>query len=292
MKITKLVLILFLTTLIFFSCARKKNTTNPITTKSIQIKGSDTMINLTQAWTENFCKKYPNIFIGVTGGGSGTGIAAFINGSCDICQSSREMEKEEIELAKQKKINPVKNIVGWDGIAIITHPSNVVSQLTLEQIRDIFMGTISNWKNFGGNDAKIIVLSREVNSGTHLFFKEHVLRKNNPQGQEEFAKEALLLSSSQAIADEIAQNPNAIGYYGMGYISSKQKVIAIAQNNNSNYYLPTSENITSNKYSISRPLYLYTNELPKEELKKFMEYVFSEEGQEIVKTTGFVPITK
>lgn len=257
---------------------------------SLQIKGSDTMVNLGQAWAEEFAKIHPGINAAVTGGGSGTGIAALINGTCDIAECSRAMKEKEIKLAEQKGIQPVEHIVALDGIAVVAHPDNPVKNLTIAQLRDIFMGTIKNWKELGGENKRIVLLSREVNSGTHVFFKEHVLRLGNEKGPEEFAPDALLMPSSQAIADEIAQNPNAIGYYGMGYISHRQKVIAVAKDPNSPYIEPTLQAVKDNSYPISRPLYMYNSGQPKGVIKEFMDFVYSAEGQEIVKKIDFVPI--
>lgn len=259
---------------------------------SIQIKGSDTMVNLAQAWAEIYMEKNAGDFVAVTGGGSGTGIASFISGTCDIAMSSRDIKEKEIALAKQKGVNPYEIKVALDGLAVVVNPHNPVSKLTMEQLAQIFTGKITNWKEVGGLDNKIVLLSREVNSGTHVYFKEHILRKGDPGSKEEFAPSALLLSSSQAIADEVAQNNTAIGYYGMGYISSKQKPISIAKDKNSEDIPPSIENVINGKYPISRPLFLYTNAEPQGLVKKFIDFILSKEGQEIVLATDFVPINK
>ena len=204
---------------------------------SIQIKGSDTMVNLSQAWAENYMEKNPGDFVAVTGGGSGTGISSLISGTCDIANSSRNIKEKEIAIAKKKGIVPYEIKVGLDGLAVVVNPQNPIKQLTIGQLADIFTGKISNWKELGGKDLKIVILSREVNSGTHVYFKEHVLRKGNLSGKEEFAASALMMPSSQAIADEIATNPGAIGYYGMGYISPKQKTIFVLEK-----YIPSHNN--------------------------------------------------
>ncbi|MFH1046287.1 MAG: phosphate ABC transporter substrate-binding protein [Candidatus Omnitrophota bacterium] len=259
---------------------------------SIQIKGSDTMVNLGQAWAEKYMELNPADFVAVTGGGSGTGLSSLISGSCDIAMSSRNIKEKEIALAQKKGINPYEIKVALDGLAVVVHPANPLSQLTTEQLADIFTGKIANWKEVGGNAEKIVLLSREVNSGTHVYFKEHVLRKNNPASQEEFAPGALMLSSSQAIADEVGSNPAAIGYYGMGYISNKQKPLAIAQSVQSEYVAPTIENVLSGTYPISRPLFVYTNGKPAGLVQKFIDFALSAPGQEIVLATDFVPIKK
>ena len=257
---------------------------------SIQIKGSDTMVNLGQAWAEAFMEKYPGIFVAVTGGGSGTGIASLLNGTCDIAECSRTIKEKEIALARQKGIEPKEFTVGLDGLAVVVHPDNPVDKLTIGQLSRIFTGAITNWKEVGGKDSRIVVLSREVNSGTHVYFKEHVVRKNDPESNEEFAADALLMSSSQAIADEIAQNPQAIGYYGMGYISPHQKPVAVAKDADSTYVLPLIENVIDGRYAVSRPLLVYTNGEPKGLVKEFLDFVLSDEGQKIVLEIDFVPI--
>jgi len=260
------------------------------TKTSIQIKGSDTMVNLVQAWAEAFMKKNSQKQLAVTGGGSGTGISALISSTCDICMSSRNIKDKEIELSKQKGVNPNEIKVALDGLAVVVHPSNQIGKLTRDQLADIFTSKVVNWKELGGKDARIVILSREVTSGTHVYFKEHILRKGNANGTEEFASSALMLPSSQAIADEVANNPDAIGYYGMGYISPKQKAIAVALNANSEYETPTLENVVSGKYPISRPLLFYTNGEPKGLVKEFVDFTLSPEGQDIVKKMDFVPI--
>lgn len=264
----------------------------------LQSKGSDTMVNLVQMWAEEFTKKYPEISIAVTGGGTGTGIVAYINGTCDIVAASRKMTPQEVALAKNKAREPKEYIVALDGIVVVVHPSNPVEKLTLAQLRDIFTGKISTWQELGikpGQFAskvnKIVVLSREINSGTHIFFKEHVLRLGDPQSREEFYPACLLLPSSQAIADEVAQNPSAIGYYGVGYISSRQKVISVGKDSTT-FISPNEETIRSGKYPISRPLFLYTKKMPSPEVTKFIEFVLSEAGQRIVKKAHFIPIKK
>ena len=257
---------------------------------SLQIKGSDTMISLGQAWAEAFMKKNPAAMMAVTGGGSGTGIAALINGTCDVAESSRSMKPAEVVQAKSKGITPKEFKVALDGIAVVVNPKNPVSRLSFEELRGIFMGSLTDWKQVGGKPGQIVVLSREVNSGTHIYFKEHILRRGKEKGPEEFAPTALLMSSSQAIADEVAKNPNAIGYYGMGYISPKQKVIAVAKEEQGRYVKPSIEDVRKGRYPISRPLFWYTKGEPQGTVKAMLDFVFSKEGQEIVSKLDFVPV--
>ncbi len=259
---------------------------------SLQVKGSDTMVNLGQAWAEKYMEENSAEFIAVTGGGSGTGIASLISGTCDIAMSSRTIKQKEIDQAKAKGINPNEIKAALDGIAVVVNPKNTVDKLTLEQLAGIFSGKITNWKEVGGIDEKIVILSREVNSGTHVYFKEHVLRKNDPAAKEEFSPGALMLSSSQAIADEVSGNISAVGYYGMGYISAKQKAVAIAKDEKAAYITPTIDNVVNGAYPISRPLFIYTNGQPQGLVKKFVDFILSPEGQEIVLKTDFVPVRK
>jgi phosphate transport system substrate-binding protein len=266
-------------------CGRQSQQAN-----SIQIKGSDTMVNLGQAWAEAFMKVNPKVSVAVTGGGSGTGIAALLSNTCDIAELSRELKPEEIAMAEQKGFEPKQITVALDGLAVVVHPANPVSQLTMDQLAAIFSGSVRNWKEVGGSDLPIVVLSREVNSGTHVYFKEHVLRRGSKESQAEFAANALMLSSSQAIADEVAQNPGAVGYYGMGYISAKEKALAVAKDANSPYVRPTIENVIDKAYPISRPLLLVTRGQPQALVAQFLDFVLSSEGQKIVARIDFVPV--
>jgi phosphate transport system substrate-binding protein len=285
MKATLRNVLILLTILAIASCSRSRK-------NSIQIKGSDTMVNLAQAWAERYMELHPDQFIAVTGGGSGTGLSSLISSTCDCAMSSRDIKDREIILAIKHGVNPYEIKVALDGLAVVVHPDNPVDRLTMDQLAGIFSGKLANWREVGGRDEPIVVLSREVNSGTHVYFKEHVLRKNDKTSREEFAPSALMLSSSQAIADEIAGNPDAIGYYGMGYISARHKPVSIAKDARSPYMAPTIENILNGSYPISRPLLLYTDGEPQGIIKQFIEFALSPEGQELVRITDFVPVSK
>ena len=257
---------------------------------SIQIKGSDTMVNLCQAWAEAFMTAHPTITIAVTGGGSGTGIAALIAGTCDVTAASRTMTAKEIALATEKGRTPKEWIVARDGLAVVVHPRNPVQRLTLQQVAGLFTGLISNWRQLGGPDMKVVLLSREVNSGTHVYFKEHVLASLAEGQPREFSPAALLLSSSQAIADEVAVNTAAIGYYGMGYRNDKNAVVAIAKTDAGPSVLPNEETVRSGAYPIARPLMLYTTVTSNPVVQAFLDFVKSAEGQAIVRQEEFVPV--
>jgi phosphate transport system substrate-binding protein len=290
----KNILRFFLILFIFVSCSKAEKVPEGEPYGYIQVKGSDTMVNVAQSLAEEFMKKYPYIFVAVTGGGSGTGIASLINKTCDIADCSRRMKEKEIVLAKRNGIRPKEYIVGYDGIAVVVNPKNPINKLTIDELSDIFSGKIRNWKQFGGKNRKIVLLSREVSSGTYVYFKEHVLRKGNPNDKTEYASTALLLSSSQAVVEEVAQNPDAIGYFGMGYLCNKVKSIAVARNREEKYYLPTIENVLDGKYPISRPLFVYTPTKGKKKkiIDLYINFIFSDKGQRQFVLNGFVPVRK
>ena len=252
---------------------------------SLQIKGSDTMVNLCQAWAEAFMARHPQVTVAITGGGSGTGIAAFISGTADLASASRKMTQKEAQ-ASAAQGRPVQEwAVALDGLAVVVHPSNSVKRLTMQQLADLFTGKIRTWRALGGSDQTVVLLSREVNSGTHVYFKEHVLGSGG-----EFAPEALLMPSSQAIADEVTSNPAVIGYYGMGYLNPKNAAVAIATSAADAYVTPSEESVRSGAYPIARPLFFYTPGNLQGAAKAFVDFVLSPEGQEIVRKMDFVPV--
>jgi phosphate transport system substrate-binding protein len=226
----------------------------------------------------------------VTGGGSGTGIAALIAGTCDLAASSRSMTDKELALATQHGVRPQEHVVALDGIAVVVHPKNPVKQLTMAQLADIFAGNITNWRDVGGRDARMVLLSREVNSGTHVYFKEHVLGKMPDGSTREFSPDALLLPSSQAIADEVAGNAAAIGYYGMGYLNASNAAVAVAKTAEGPFIAPAEAVVRDGTYPISRPLFLYSRDAQQGFAHAFMEYVRSPEGQAMVRQVDFVPV--
>ncbi len=260
------------------------------TAQTIVNKGSDTLVNLALAWAEAYMNLHPEVRISVTGGGTGTGIAAMINGTVDIANASREMKPEEIAAAKANGITPVEFVVARDAIAIVVHPSNPVHGLTLEQISAIYTGKITNWREVGGEDRPIVLLSRESNSGTYVYFLENVIRL----GQKSdllFSPDTLLMPSSEGISAEVRQNPNAIGYDGLGYVTPDQKTLAVAREAGGPYVLPSVETVNDGSYPISRPLYMYTAGEPQGVIKAYLEWILSD-GQALVSTLGFVPLAK
>jgi phosphate transport system substrate-binding protein len=256
----------------------------------IENKGSDTIVNLALAWAERYQKLHPEVSISVTGGGSGTGIAALINGTVDIANASREMKSEEKETALENGVEPVEFVIARDAIAVIVHLDNPIERLTIQQISDIYSGKINNWKELGGEDRPIVRLSRETNSGTHVYFLEEVIRMGDKDREIFFATNTLLLPSSEGIGAEIRNNPNAIGYDGLGYVTEEMKVIQVAREAGEDYILPSPQSVNQGTYPIARDLYMYTNGQPTGTIKTYLDWILSPEAQEIVAELGFVPI--
>ncbi len=257
---------------------------------AIQNVGSDTIVNLALAWVETYQAHHPDVRIAVTGGGSGTGIAGLVNGTVDIANASRRMKPEEIEAAQDNGIVPVEHVVARDAIAVVVHPSNLVERLTLQQLSDIFSGQITNWSEVGGDDRPIVLLSRESNSGTHVYFLEQVVRLGDKHAPTLFSPNTLLMPSSEGIGAEVRQNPNAIGYDGLGYVTPDQKTIAVAASPEGPFVLPTVETVNDGSYPIARDLYMYTAGEPQGAIAEYLAWIHSPEGQAIVAELGFVPL--
>ena len=260
--------------------------------RAIQNKGSDTMVNLALAWAEAYRGVKPEVDIAVTGGGSGTGIAALINKTVDLANASREMKDKEIEDARKNGVEPIEHQVAIDALAVIVNPANPVSQLTIDQLAEIFTGRITNWKDVGGNDAPIVLVSRETNSGTHVYFLEEVVRKGDGENTDVFARQTLLMPSSVGITSEIQRNPNAIGYDGLGYVTEHEKLIAVAPDAESPYVLPSVATGADGSYPIARGLYIYSAGEPAGAIADYLNWIKGPEGQQIVADLGFVPLPK
>lgn len=262
-------------------------------TAYIQNKGSDTIVNLALAWAEQYQQEHPNVSISVTGGGSGTGIAALINGTVDIANASRQISPDETSQAQAKGFKPTEFVIARDAIAVIVNPQNPVSRLTLQQISDLYSGKLTNWKQLGGSDRPIVRLSRETNSGTHVYFLDTVIRLGRKDDKTLFSMDTLLLPSSEGIVAELRDNPNAIGYDGLGYVPTdgSVKVLAVAKDAGSPYILPSVATVNSGAYPVARDLYMYTAGDPKGVAKDYLDWIRnSAEAQGIVQKQGFVPI--
>jgi len=263
---------------------------SPSSSASIQNKGSDTIVNLGLAWAEEYQNVQPDVQISVTGGGSGTGITALISGTVDIASASRKIKAEEISTAEANGIEPVETIIARDAIAVIVNPENPINELSLEQVARIYRGEVENWSELGGDDRPIVKLSRETNSGTHVYFLEEVVRLGDPENKEIFSADTLLLPSSEGIIAEVTDNPNAIGYDGLGYVTDDVKVIAIARTADQPFVLPSVETVNNGAYPISRDLYMYTRADALQVVHDYLNWILSADAQEIVSRLGFVPI--
>lgn len=291
MSMKRVFISLLIASFVISSCSATSSSNNSNSPAAyIENKGSDTIVNLALAWAERYQGDHPDVRISVTGGGSGTGIASLINGTVGIANASRQIKQEEIEQAQSNGVEPIEHIIARDAIAVIVNPNNPVTELTLKQISDIYSGKITNWKEVGGDDRPIVRLSRETNSGTHVYFLETVLRLSSKEDKTLFSMDTLLLPSSEGIIAEVRQNPNAIGYDGLGYVPHDLKMIAIAEESGGAYVLPSVATVNDKTYPIARDLYMYTNGTPEGILKQYIEWILSPEAQQIVEELGFVPI--
>jgi phosphate transport system substrate-binding protein len=248
----------------------------PCYAAKIVIEGSTTVLPIAQKAAEEFMKMNPGTYISVRGGGSSVGIASMIDGTCDIADASRAIKDTELDKAIANGRDPVAHVVAMDGIAVIVNPANKIDALSKKQVKQIFTGQISDWSEVGGQPGKIVTISRDSSSGTYEAFGELVLEKQKPRA------DALLQASNQAIASTVSRTPGAIGYVGLGYLSSSVKALEIEG------VVPSKETVLSGKYPVSRPLFMYTNGQPQGAIKEFMDFVKGEEGQKIAEEQGFV----
>ncbi len=274
------------------ACGGTNATPTPLPGSAVVVsnKGSDTMVNLALAWAEAYASVAPEVTLSVTGGGSGTGLAALLNGTNDLANASRAISAEEQAAAEASGLHPMQFVVARDAIAIIINPSNPVQQLTLPQLSAMYTGELTNWAQVGGEDRPIVLLSRETNSGTHVYFLEHVLRLGNAKGPQFFSPDTLLLPSSEGISAEVRQNPNAIGYDGLGYVTADMKTVAVAGADGEPYVLPSIASVNNGSYPIARDLYMYTAAAPSGAVAAYLEWVLSPAAQQIVADLGFVPV--
>lgn len=267
-------LILLLVAALSLSCAHHPGTSH----KTIRIKGSDTMLILNRRWAEAYMTTHPGISVYVEGGGTATGIQALIQGETDICAASRPLTSEEVKpLAEKYRNIGVSFLVAKDALSVYVNPNNPVKDLTLKQLKEIFSGTIENWQQVGSINNHIKVFIRPPNSGTHLYFREHILEG------EPYSESAVGVPTTAAIVDSVLNNPNAIGYGGIAYGAN----VTHCQINGIN---PSEDNVRYDLYPLSRYLYLYTIKKPRGEVRKFIDWIISPEGQEIVEDVGYIPL--
>lgn len=254
--------------------------------KVITIKGSDTMVILAQRWAEIYMELYPDVRVQVTGGGSGTGIAALINGGTDICAASRPMKEKEREQVYSRRSQEVVEIpVALDGVAIYVHKSSPLPSITKAQLKGIYTGSITNWSDLGGEDGRIVAYSRENNSGTYVFFKEHVM------DNEDFARDIQTLPGTAAVVNAVSKDPASIGYGGIAYATTI-RYLPVRSDDSSESVQPSLQTVQSGEYPLSRNLYFYTAGEPSGEIKAFIDWVLSQEGQEICEEVGYYPLTQ
>jgi len=254
------------------------------TAGTITMKGSDTMVLLGQRWAEIYMKKAPDVTLQVTGGGSGTGISALINGTTDICQASREMKASEKEKLRDRyKTTGTEIAVARDGLSVYVNASNPIKALSLDQLKLIFTGKVKNWKELGGRDAKIIVYSRENSSGTYVFFKEHVLKKAD------YTPRAQSMPGTAAVVNAVAKEKNGIGYGGAAYAKGIH-VLSIKKDASSPAVTPDLAHVQDGSYPLARPLFFYLRNKPAGDIKRFVDWVLSKEGQAIVSKVGYFPV--
>jgi len=273
----RLILLTALLSLVALAGAKDSLAKRPNT---LTITGSTTVLPIAQRAAEEFMEYQPKANISVRGGGSGVGIAALIDGTADIADASRPIKTKEIAACRSKGIDPVGTVVAKDGIAVVVHPSNPLKELSLEQLKAIYTGDISKWSDLSenGKPKPIVVVSRDVASGTFEVFKESVLKGGKTR------EDALMLASNKAVATTVATTPDAIGYIGLGYLSPDVKAV------NMEGVAPTNEAVVSGEYQIARPLFMYTNGEPSGLAKSFIDFIMSEKGQTIVEEVGFVPV--
>ena len=280
------------------SAATTTATTDPPTngtelTGSFNIIGSNTVTPLTAIWAEEFMNMHSGVNIAVSGPGSGAGIAALINGTTDICQASRAIKQKEIDQANTVGVEPYEIQVATDALSVIVHPSNPVSELSIAQLSAIYTGKITNWQEVGGNDTPIVAIARDTNSGTHVFFKEQVVQMKGLPTEDkslEYGSKILLLPSTEEGVSEVAKNPNAIFYPGLGYVTGEVKPLAIKQTADDAGVLPSVATALDGTYPVARPLLYYTNGEPTGVLGEFIDYCLSAAGQAKVTEVGYVPL--
>ncbi len=266
----------------------------------IQNKGSDTLVNVAQAWAEEYREVKPSVAVAVSGGGSGTGIAAMINGTVDIVNASRKMKKRELENARKRNQNPVETVVGYDALAVFLNKNNPINTLSIDQLGQIFGrgGKATKWADFGvkvpgcGSD-KIVVVSRQNNSGTYVYFKKAVLKqaaKNGTIAKGKYRQGTLDMHGSKDVVDLVEKTPCAIGYSGMAYANDHIKMACIMSKSGKACIKPSVTTASDRTYPIARPLLMYTNGQPQGETKNYLDWILSEEGQCILKKKGYAPI--
>lgn len=259
----------------------------------IQNKGSDTLVNVAQAWAEAYQTVSPDVAVAVSGGGSGTGIASLLNGTVDIANASRQIKSKEMDLATKSGIQPVELVVGYDALAVYLHANNPIDTLSIEQLREVFGrgGSATKWTDLdvevpGCKDQQIIVVSRQNNSGTYVYFKKAVLGKKG-----KYRQGTLDMHGSKDVVDLVEKTPCAIGYSGLAYATDHVKLACITSSDPAQCVIPSSATAADKSYPVARPLFMYTNGDPQGHIKTYLDWVISDEGQCIIATKGYAPVS-
>lgn len=253
----------------------------------VMVKGSDTILNLTQRLAEEFSAAWPDVTVSVAGGGSGVGINAIINRECDIANASRSIASKEISTARAAGVNPTQFVIAIDALSVIVNSKNPVTKLTVAQLGAIYRGQITNWSEVGGPNRRIVLYGRQPSSGTFVFFRDEVVKG-------EYATAMRQMNGNSQIVEGVKADEGGIGYVGLGYIkdASGFKPVALAKAADGDYVSPIDEtNVNAGKYPLTRPLFQYTNGKPKGDVRAFIEFELSAKGQRIVEEEGFLPVT-
>jgi phosphate transport system substrate-binding protein len=276
-------------------CKKKDSASATGKATTIQNIGSDTMVNLAQAWAEAYSQVEPGISVEVSGGGSGVGVAALMSGSADLANSSRQLEPEEAAKAKAAGHEPKEFLVGFDGLAIFVHKDNPIQEITVEQLAEIYRegGKINTWSDLGvknipgikGDD--IIRVSRQNNSGTYHYFRETVVGKKN-----DFKPGSMDMNGSKDVVELVGKTPGSMGYSGLGYATPSVKVVKVAKKAGDPAVQPSNATVLDKSYPIARPMFMYTPGAPPPHIQKYLDWVLGEAGQKIVEETGYVPLPK
>lgn len=269
---------------LLFACGGGNQNASNTNANSITLKGSDTVLPLGQKTSEAFMASNKDVSIAVVGGGSGTGVTALMDGNTDIAMSSRDLKSDEKLKFQEKQMNIEIVTLAVDALAVVINPKNAVTKLTREQLEGIFTGSITNWKEVGGEDLSIVVYSRENSSGTYEFFKEHVMDKKN------YASTVLNMPATGAIVQSIGQTPGAIGYIGLAYMTPEVKAIEVSYDQGANFVAPSMETAKNKSYPISRPLYYIYDVKKSEKVKAYIDFTLSEAGQKLVEEVGYIPL--
>jgi len=274
-------------------CKHSGGNAGPGKRTSIQNIGSDTMVNLAQAWAETYATVESSVSIEVSGGGSGVGAAALLNGTADIANCSRKLEPKELEKAKSQGMTPIEFLVGYDGLAVYVHRNNPLTQISLEELSEIYRedGKLTHWTELGvgaipgAKSDDIIRVSRQNNSGTYSYFRETVAGK-----KADFKLGSLDMNGSKEVVELVGNTPGAIGYSGLGYATPAVKILKISKKKGEPAVMPSTASVHAKTYAISRPLYMYTPGEPTPRVRKYLDWILSDAGQKIVEQTGYVPL--